>query len=78
MGKLLSILRSPVTLVHVILVSLHSQPLGQSYDDEVETAAVLSSTSSATSANRGRWWLEVVDDDATPDDVIVSIESGNG
>lgn len=71
MGKLLSILRSPDTLVQVILVSLHSQPFGQMYDDEVEAAAALSSTSRATSANRGRWWLEVVDDDASPDDAIV-------
>lgn len=73
MGKLLSMLRSPDTLVHVILASLHSQPLGQMYDDEEEAVMALSSTNSATSANRGRWRWEVVDDDATPDDVIVML-----
>lgn len=80
MGKLLSMLRSPDTLVHVMLASLHSQPLGQMYDDddEVEAATELSSTSSASSANRGSRRSEVVDDDATPDDVIVLVESGNG
>lgn len=65
-----------------MLASLHSQPLGQMYDedDEVEAATELSSTSSATTrANRGSSrWSEVVDDDATPDDVIVLVESGNG
>lgn len=63
-----------------MLASLHSQPLGQMYDDddEVEAATELSRTSSASSANRGSRRSEVVDDDATPDDVIVLVESGNG
>lgn len=70
MGKLLSMLRSPDTLVQVILESLHSQPFGQMYDDEVEAETALSSTNAAISTNRSRWWSDVVDDDATLDDVI--------
>lgn len=70
MGKLLSMLRSPDTLVQVILESLHSQPFGQMYDDEVEAETALSSTNATISTNRSRWWSDVVDDDATLDDVI--------
>lgn len=75
MGRLLSMPRNPVTLVHVILASLHSQPLGQTYVDEVdEVVTALSRTSSATSTSWDRCRLG--DDDATPDDVIFFVRVG--
>lgn len=77
MGRLLSILRNPATLVHVMLASLHSQPLGQTYEDEVDEVVVtaLSRTSSATSASRGRCRLGD-GDDATPDGVMFFVRVG--